>query len=198
MKNCLPSLLLLAIVPPLFAQQGAMVHSDDLARHYAAVEAELRAAPAPTDPQLAARRAAAIDLLREYRLRGDFGQNHLQPDRRVAQFVDADSRRCAVAFLLDRTGAGALTNAIAASSNLAWVAELATQPELQQWLSTNGLTAVEAARIQAPGRPRPPRGNPPPRPPARTSSFKTRKTACGSCFTPPATSIASTPGSSPT
>ena len=168
MKNCLSSLLFLATVPPLLAQQDATVRYDDLVAHYAAVEAELRAAPAPTDPQVAARRQAAIDWLREYRLRGDFGQNHLQPDTRVAQFVDADGRRCAVAFLLDRTGAGALTNAIAARSNLAWVAELATDGDLGKWLTTNGLTAAEATRIQAPGRerPRPPGNTPPPPPPA--------------------------------
>lgn len=167
MRTVLSSLLFLAAVPPLFAQQGAAVFRTDLASHYAAVEAELRAAPAPADPQVAARRAAAIDLLREYRLRGDFGRNHLAPDARVAQFVDADGRRCAVAFLLDRTGQGALTDAIAARANLAWVAELASNPQLQQWLATNGLSAVEAARIQGPGwggGEAPPTNIPPPRP----------------------------------
>lgn len=145
--------------------QAADFDAADLAQHYANVEAELRAAPLPADPAIAARRLAAIDLLHEYRIRGNFGYEQSDSGARNARFVDGDGRRCAVAFLLDRTGEGRLTNAIAARNNDAWVVELAGDPELQKWLAAHGLTAVEAARIQGPhwgggGRP----GNNPPPP----------------------------------
>lgn len=170
----------LVITPPglLSAQAGAEVHRGDLHSHYQRVEAELRAAPQPCDPALAASRAAAIDLLREYRERGDFGQNFEFPGQRQPYFVDRDGRRCAVAYLMDRTGKHALVLEIAAARNHAWVAELIDDPRLQQWLQQQGLSAAEAARIQAPGRTgegggtwrmmEPPMMTPPPPPPVQS------------------------------
>lgn len=166
---CLPLLPLAAQSAPGTSLEGptAAFSVADLAQHYANVEAELRAAPLPADPEIAARRLAAIDLLHEYRIRGNFGYDQNGSGARNALFVDGDGRRCAVAFLLDRTGEGRLTNAIAARSNEAWIVELADDPDLQKWLISHGLTAVEAARIQGPhwgggGRPG---NNPPPPPP---------------------------------
>jgi HEAT repeat protein len=131
--------------------QAARVDRDAAIRHYATVEQELRLAPAPADAAVAARRAFVIDALRDYRERGDFGINRQYDGSRVPLFVDADGRRCAVAWLLDRTGNGDLTLAIQRRCNEAWVAELASDPALQAWLAVHGLSAVEAARIQAPG-----------------------------------------------
>jgi HEAT repeat protein len=148
----------------LFAQGHVSVETADLQAHYARVEAELRAAPPPADPALAASRAAAIDLLHTYWQRGDFGRNLDHPGQRQPYFVDRDGRRCAVAYLLDRTGQRSLVLEIAAARNHAWVAELLDDARLHLWLQEHGLSAVEAARIQAPIRmPRIP--EPPPRTP---------------------------------
>lgn len=130
---------------------AARVDRDAAIRHYAAVEGEMRLAPAPADAGIAARRVLVIDALRDYRERSDFGINRAYDGSRVPLFVDDDGRRCAVAWLLDRTGHGDLTLAIQRRCNQAWVAELAGDPALQSWLASHGLTAEEAVRIQVPG-----------------------------------------------
>lgn len=142
--------LLLACQLAAQAPDEARIDRDAALRHYAAVEAELRLAPLPADPAVAARRLQAIEHLREYRERGDLGRNHAYAGSRVPLFVDDDGRRCAVAWLLDRSGHGDLTEAIHRRANRAWVAELTRDGELANWLATTGLTAAEAARIQAP------------------------------------------------
>ncbi|HEX6813084.1 MAG TPA: HEAT repeat domain-containing protein [Planctomycetota bacterium] len=156
-------LLALSLIAPLTAQDPTEARVDPvaLAAHYAAVEAELRAAPPPADAIVAARRTQAIDLLRDYRLRGVFGRSQQATGARMPLFVDADGRRCAVAFLLDRTGREGLTLDIAHRCNGAWVVELTGENELTAWLAEHGLTAAEAARIQAPYVP----STPPPPPP---------------------------------
>lgn len=143
-------LCLLVTVVAAQDPMAARVERDAAFRHYATVEAELRAAAGPLDPASAARRAAVLDHLRDYRERGDFGRNPDAAGARVPLFVDADGRRCAVAWLLDRTGHGELTLSVAGRCNEAWVAELAHDPALQRWLAAHGLTAAEAARIQLP------------------------------------------------
>jgi HEAT repeat protein len=128
----------------------ACVTDDDLRVHYANVERELRDVAPPLDTRRAAARAHAIDLLHQYRTRGVFGIGPIDDDRRGVSFVDGSGRRCAVAFLLDHTGHGDLTERIAGGSNHAWVADLAANAALQTWLDVNGLSLVEAARIQGP------------------------------------------------
>ncbi len=138
----------------------------DLIEHYRRVEGELRAAPAPVDPARAEARRKVIDLLRDYRLLADFGRSDRFPGERIPCFVDDDGRRCAVAFLLDRTGHGELTAAVARHQNHAFVAELGGHPELLAWLDAHGLSLADAARIQGPPRnTRNQRGNEPPPPP---------------------------------
>lgn len=147
----LRSSILAVLLPglPLLAQTAEFAFAD-LAHHYATVEAELRRAPLPSNPQIAVRRLQTIELLHEYRMRGNFGDDASGSGSRNALFVDADGRRCAVAFLLDRTGRSDLTNAIAELRNDAWIVELASDPELRDWLQSQGLTVAEAARIQGP------------------------------------------------
>lgn len=146
--------------------EAALVRTADQIAHYQRVERELRAAPAPADPQRAAARARAIELLHDYWSRAEFGENTDFPGRRQPYFIDGKGRRCAVAYLLDGTGHGALTERVAATANFAWVAELVGDRELCQWLDAHGLSASEAARIQDPGRggrewpPPPPRSQP--------------------------------------
>jgi HEAT repeat protein len=146
-----PALVLSALASLAAAQDpdAARVDRDSLLHHYATVEAELRRAPAPDDAATAARRLEVIDLLRVYRERADFGIDR-SPNGRVPRFVDADGRRCAVAWMLDHTGNGDLTLAIQRDCNNAWVAELTGNEALRAWLDRHGLSAAEAARIQAP------------------------------------------------
>ena len=124
-----------------------------LAAHYARVERELRSAPVDhLDAETRAARERAIQHLAEYRTARRFGVNTDFPDVRMPYFVDHEERRCAVAHLLDRSGCGDLTSRVARTANHAFVVELVTDPELRAWLTRTGLTAEEAARIQAPGR----------------------------------------------
>lgn len=129
----------------------ALTLRPDASEHYARVEAELRAAPQPANPAVRARRGAIIEGLRAYRLQGTYGINERYWGLRQPHFVDDGGRRCAVAFLLDRTGHGDVTEAVARASNYAWVADLAEEPGFLHWLDRYGLTLAEAARIQAPG-----------------------------------------------
>lgn len=151
--RCLQPLLLAALLSPVLAQNAApaTVERADALAHYARVERELRSAPLPKDPSVAARRLAVIDALRDYRIAGVLGINEDFPGQRQPYFIDNNSRRCAVAYLLDRTGRGDVTKRVAAIANHAWVADLATDPELRNWLRDHGLTLAEAARIQVPG-----------------------------------------------
>lgn len=123
-----------------------------LRRHFAAVDAELRAADVShlTALQRAAR-AEAIARLRAYAARGEFPHNHHRAAR-TPVFVDEHGTRCAMAHLIEEAGGAELAHAIARAENLAHIPELAAdtrfQPELVAWLDRNGLTAAEAARIQ--------------------------------------------------
>jgi hypothetical protein len=100
-----------------------------------------------TPGQRSARRRLIADL-RSYRRHGVFPHNHRLPDRRTPVFVDEHGTRCAMAYLIERSGDRALVARIASTRNLARIRELAGDPELVAWLEQNGLTLAEAARIQ--------------------------------------------------
>jgi hypothetical protein len=123
-----------------------------LQRHFAAVDAELRAADVShlTAAQRAAR-TEAIDRLRVYASRAQFPHNHHRADR-TPVFIDEHGTRCAMAHLIEEADGAALVAKVAREQNLAYVPELAAdlafQPELVAWLDRNGLSAAEAARIQ--------------------------------------------------
>jgi HEAT repeat protein len=139
--------------------------------HYAAVEEELlRAVPPNLAPEQRDRRMRLIEALRAYRERGVFGRNEARPGVRVPIFVDRDGRRCAVAELLHSTGEDALVEAVHDTRNDAWVVDLAGEREFRAWLSANGLTIEEAARIQLPTHNwQPPPYAPPPGPQSSTA-----------------------------
>ena len=92
-------------------------------------------------------RARRTAELREYRLRGVFPHNHRQHER-TPVFVDEHGTRCAMAYLIERSGEKDLVARIAASRNLSRIRDLADDAELAAWLVRNGLTLAEAARIQ--------------------------------------------------
>lgn len=94
-----------------------------------------------------ARRAEVLGALRRYIEVGRFPRNRVG-NAPVPVFVDRDGARCAVAALLEATGEHALVARIARTRNLAHVDELSDDNELAEWLARNGLTALDAARIQ--------------------------------------------------
>jgi hypothetical protein len=102
-----------------------------------------------------ARRATALDWLREYRLANRFPHNHelnagpvSSPAGRTPVFVDVHGTPCAVGYLLLRAGEHALVADVVRAANGAYVPELAGDPRLAGWLDAYGLTVAEAAQIQ--------------------------------------------------
>lgn len=96
-------------------------------------------------------RAELVEMLRAYRDRGAFPRNYDFPGEAVPYFIDRKTGiRCAVAHLLEHTGAHELVRRVADADNNIWVAELAGDGAFEAWLVTNGLTLEEAARIQVP------------------------------------------------
>ena len=120
-----------------------------VAAHLERVESLLRAADVShlSHAQRAAR-ARQLDVLGAYRRAGEFPHNHVLRGRRTPVFVDGHGARCAVGHLLAESGEAALVERIAATRNLATVAQLADEPGLADWLERNGLTAEEAGLIQ--------------------------------------------------
>jgi hypothetical protein len=98
-------------------------------------------------PAQRAARARNLAELRAYRMRGVFPHNHRHAVRRPS-FVDEHGTRCAMAHLIERSGRGDLVQAVARGANDAYVRDLASDPELREWLTSQGLTVAEAARIQ--------------------------------------------------
>jgi hypothetical protein len=96
----------------------------------------------------AASRTRLLDELARYARRARFPKNRDFPNTRRPYFVDADGTRCAVAHLIESTGASALVARVAAARNNAYVSELASDGALLAWLDRAGLTVAEAARIQ--------------------------------------------------
>ena len=97
------------------------------------------------------RRASMIMTLRAYRDRGEFPRNYDFPGAATPYFVDRRTGvLCAVAHLLQSTGRRDIVDRVAATNNNAWVSELSGDVELDAWLTRQGLTLAEAARIQVP------------------------------------------------
>lgn len=93
-------------------------------------------------------RARHIERLESYRARRRFPQNQRFPGRKLPHFIDEQGTRCAMAHLMEASGAGELVHRIAHERNLARIRELADIPQLVAWLGGSGLTLEEAARIQ--------------------------------------------------
>src|SRR5262245_21570750 len=118
-------------------------------RHLAGAEALLsRRDLSGLDASQRAARARRVAELQAYRERGIFPHNHRLLDRRTPVFVDEHGVRCAMAYLIECSGDAALVRRIAATRNLARIADLRGDPALVAWLDRNGLTLAEAARIQ--------------------------------------------------
>jgi hypothetical protein len=102
-------------------------------------------------PAQRGRRTAALATLRAYRDRGVFPHNYDFPGQAVPYFVDRETGTlCAVAHLLATSGRRDIVDRVARTDNNVWVASLAGDTAFTHWLDANGLTLVEAARIQVP------------------------------------------------
>ena len=124
-----------------------------LRAHFAQLDRELQSRDVShlTQAQRDAR-TTHIARLREYAAAGVFPRNTRHPGEFVPYFVDDIGTRCAMAFLIEQSGAGDYVARIAARVNNAYIAEIALDPELGAplvaWLDANGLSLDEAARIQ--------------------------------------------------
>jgi hypothetical protein len=97
-----------------------------------------------------ANRARNIETLRQYRDVGAFPRNY-DFDVPTPYFVDrVTGTLCAVAYLLDASGRRDIVDRVAKAHNNVWVNELSGDAEFRGWLSAQGLTLAEAARIQVP------------------------------------------------
>jgi hypothetical protein len=106
---------------------------------------------APTadlSPAQRAQRTLLLGQLIRYAVAGRFPKNIRLPDGMEPTFVDHEGTRCAMAHLIDSTGANQLVDRVSAAANHAYVRELAADPTLVSWLIEHGLSAEEAARIQ--------------------------------------------------
>lgn len=149
-------LVVVAVIVAAVAGQPASRFDRDVVRlraHFAQVDRELRERDVShlTAAQQQAR-AIHIARLREYAARGVFPKNTRHPGAFVPYFVDDVGTRCAMAFLIEQSGAGDYVARVATRSNNAYIAEIARDPELgkplSDWLEANGLSPEEAARIQ--------------------------------------------------
>jgi hypothetical protein len=118
-----------------------------IATHILAAERAARGAERPRDPLRALVRALLLDELAAYRREGRFPRNVSHPGE-TPIFVDDVGVPCAVAHLLNASGAHAVTERIARTRNTARVMALANEPALVAWLDAAGLSLAEAAAIQ--------------------------------------------------
>ncbi len=140
---CLTVVALDAPPPSVHAREVARIR-----RHLAGAERLMLARDVSglAPPARAARRAA-IAQLHAYRVRGDFPRNRWVLGRSPV-FVDDRGVRCAMAALIEGSGAAGLVERIAATDDFAHIRDLAGDRELAAWLDAHGLTLAEAARIQ--------------------------------------------------
>ena len=121
--------------------------------HFTQVDRELRARDVShLTPSQRQARATHIARLRAYAAAGVFPRNTRHAGAYVPYFVDDSGTRCAMAYLIEQSGAGDFVARVASRLNFAYIADIARDPELgpalRAWLETNGLTLDEAARIQ--------------------------------------------------
>lgn len=112
--------------------------------HLEATEQRLRAVPAPAG--LEKQRAASLDRLHAYWMRGQFPQNTKVPGQ-VPVFIDERGTACAVAQLVIDSGASELAHRVKDTDNHGYLLEM-NVPGLKEWIATSGLTAEELAAIQ--------------------------------------------------
>ncbi len=127
---------------------GAETGVERIRTHLERVENQLRetSTPSLTPEQLAAR-AENLDRLHEYWTSGVFPVNLDFPEARTPYFIDAYGTACAVAHLVVESGHRELAERLAAAANNAYLPDI-QDGELDEWISSSGLTPAEHALIQ--------------------------------------------------
>lgn len=98
------------------------------------------------------KRKNTIQELKRYRDRAIFPKNDVLPIRNPI-FKDQYQTACAVAFLMEQTGAQEVVNLIQQESNFAYIEKLSEEyPQINSWADEYGFTLDELALIQ-PGYP---------------------------------------------
>ena len=111
---------------------------------------ELRLRMVKTDhlsEKLKQQRQLNLNRLQTYRKQGVFPKNLDFPLAFVPYFKDAYGTPCAVAHLMEQSGARQIVTAVAKSNNHIYVNSISGGPALA-WIKQSGLTQKEAARIQ--------------------------------------------------
>ena len=96
------------------------------------------------------RRRTALAELRAYALKGKFPVDERYTGFGVPYLIDDHGTRCALAHLIDHSGAARIIDRLALTHNHAFVPGLAHDRELVAWLRDHGLAVEEAAFIQMP------------------------------------------------
>jgi hypothetical protein len=132
-----------------FPNRGPVSEQERIQAHLTRVERTLLARDvAHLSASQRRARSTLIAWLREYRVRGMFPRNTDFPGERVPYFVDRFDTRCAMAYLIERSGRGDIVAHVAATRNNAYVPALADEPGLAAWLDSVGFTVEEAAAVQ--------------------------------------------------
>jgi len=146
------AVLLSTVLVMRYPRSAASFAASEQARvraHLESAERELRVAPVAglTLSQRAARERA-LERLHEYWVRGVFPRNTDFPNERVPYFIDRHGTRCAMAHLIEQAGDAEFVARVTATQNNAPIRDWQGDPELVAWVDANGITAIEAARIQ--------------------------------------------------
>lgn len=119
-----------------------------LQRRFARIEKTLRARDCShLSPELRQMRQATLDHLHNYGKRGIFPRNFEFPNQHRPVFIDPSGHTCAVAQLMIDSGAGSQAALISKRANFAYIREM-DFPELNDWVTSSGLSRDEAAWIQ--------------------------------------------------
>lgn len=146
--------------------------------HFSSVEKELWARDVcHLTPEQRLQRNRMLAYLRDYRAGGVFPVNVAIPDKWIPYLRDPVGTPCAMAYLIERSGDGALVDALALRDNYVYIGDVGDGP-LLDWIDNHGLTQAEAARIQPaygwnplPPPEVPPPLNPPPLDPSMAAVF---------------------------
>lgn len=119
-----------------------------ITEHLKQTEADLRARDVSfLSAALQRNRAAGLDALHRYWVRGMYPINTLTHGLRAPIFIDHGGRACAVGQIMLDTGASDLAQRVAEGERIEYLATIDTEG-VAGWIGASGLSFAELARIQ--------------------------------------------------
>ncbi len=116
--------------------------------HLRIVENELRRKDVShLSPILQERRAQNLDRLHDYWSKGIFPKNTDFANSYMPYFKDDSGTPCAMAYLIEQSGARGLVSAVSTQNNHVFINDIQDGP-VMAWINASGLTKAEAARVQ--------------------------------------------------